>query len=258
VKKLALGLLSLAATVHAQAADIPIPDSAPVKSPVFITYNWSGLYIGGNAGYSWGLSSADITSSIAGGTVSGSRGMNGWVGGAQIGLNMQTGAIVLGLEADIQATGQKASETATCAPGVCVAGTTLNASFEQKLPWFATVRGRLGWTVMPTALLYVTGGLAVGEVKTSGTLTATLPPTVTSASGSSSTIKIGWTVGAGVEAALGGSNWTVKIEYLYVDLGSDSTTVTAALPAPPPASVSVTSNLRFTDHIARAGLNYRF
>jgi outer membrane immunogenic protein len=257
MKKIAIGaLLALVAAIPAQAADMPVK-----AAPLVALYNWSGFYIGGNLGYSWGRSSTDLTSSIAGVTTSGSLDMEGWVGGGQIGVNWQTGATVWGLEADIQATGQKGSASANCPTGVCVLRTAIDATWEHKLTWLATFRGRLGWTVTPTTLFYVTGGLAVGEVKTDATLTTTLnsnPPTVTSASGSSSSTKTGWTVGAGIETALGASNWTGKVEYLYVDLGSNSNTVTAALPLPPPTSITVTTNSRFTDHIFRVGLNYRF
>ena len=80
--------------------------------------------------------------------------------------------------------------------------------------------------------------------------------------------RVGWTVGAGAEVAID-RNWSVKIEYLYMDLGSfggssSATVVTNALNTPAPAFNTVTTttttgfNTRFTDNIVRVGFNYRF
>jgi outer membrane immunogenic protein len=254
MKRLALGaLLAVAAAIPAQAADLPV--KAP--PPIIPLYNWSGFYIGGNLGYSWGRTSTDFNTTIAAANSSGSADIDGWIGGGQIGINWQTGAMVWGLEGDIQATGQKGGVTATCPLGVCVA--RLDVSADQKLTWVATFRARLGWLVMPTTLLYVTGGLAAGEVKTDVTLTATdALGAVQSVSGGTATTKTGWTIGAGLETALGASNWTGKIEYLYVDLGSIDNTVTATAGVVLPAALTVASNSRVTDNIIRFGLNYRF
>jgi len=66
--------------------------------------------------------------------------------------------------------------------------------------------------------------------------------------------RCGWTVGAGLEALLGG-NWTGKIEYLYIDLGNVQSSIVNTLTAPPNL---VTFNSRITDNIVRIGLNYHF
>jgi outer membrane immunogenic protein len=112
----------------------------------------------------------------------------------------------------------------------------------------------LGWTVTPTMLLYITGGGAWGEVKHDLTISS---PTAT-ATGSSSGDRVGWTIGAGLEAALGASNWTGKIEYLYVDLGSTGNTLTSTIPALGGGFLTLTRSTRITDNIFRVGLNYRF
>jgi outer membrane immunogenic protein len=122
--------------------------------------------------------------------------------------------------------------------------------------------------VLPTdrLLLFVTGGLAVGEVKsTSGVATtatavtafAGAPPlatttTAASALAASSTTRAGWTIGAGVEGAIAG-NWTAKLEYLYVDLGTVNNTFVGLAPFAP-----LTTSAHVTDNILRAGINYRF
>src|SRR5262249_44573593 len=140
-------------------------------------------------------------------------------------------------------------------------GSAVTETLDQKLDWFGTLRGRLGFTVAPTVLLYGTGGLAYGDIKTDGTIS---DPT----SFSSSTIKAGWTAGVGIEGRISG-NWTAKIEYLYMDLGnvagSASTTIPPANCTNRAAAAACTLSTTFgsngsgiTDNIVRVGVNYRF
>jgi outer membrane immunogenic protein len=267
MKKLLLGNVALMALTigSATAADLssakprPMLTKAPVMAPV---YNWSGFYLGLNGGYSWGRSSTDftITGVPAGST---SENMNGWLGGGQIGYNWQMQTFVFGLEADIQATGQKgtfnfSTPTVCPPPGAlalpCVTG---NGSVEQKLPWFGTLRGRLGVTPMASWLLYVTGGLAYGEVDTNATFTTATAfaggPVIASVStsASSSTTRTGWVVGGGAEWAISGP-WTAKIEYLFMDLGTVSNSFAGLGPF-----TLVNTSSRITDNIVRVGVNYR-
>jgi opacity protein-like surface antigen len=125
---------------------------------------------------------------------------------------------------------------------------------SQKLEWFATLRGRLGAIVTPDAVAYVTGGLVVGEVMTAGTVfgfDGDGNPVNTIVS--SHNTKAGWTAGGGLEARLFG-NWTGKLEYLYLDLGSVTTVPTPA----PGATVAAAFNSRVTDSVVRLGVNYKF
>jgi outer membrane immunogenic protein len=121
-------------------------------------------------------------------------------------------------------------------------------TYQNKLPWFGTFRGRLGFTPAERWLVYATGGLAYGEVTTSETLNVN----GASVAFSTNRTKLGWTVGAGVEAALW-SNWTAKLEYLYVDFGTVNDTLIGIAPITP-----VVTGTRVTDQIVRVGLNYRF
>jgi outer membrane immunogenic protein len=196
--------------------------------------------------------------------------LNGGIAGAQIGANWQNGIWVIGGEADIQWSGQKGSTLFACAivptaVGACFPGVTFfpptvgsaALSFDQKLEWFGTVRARLGVTPAPTVLLYVTGGLAYGEIETSGVLnTTTILLVPVSTAFSQSNTKAGWTVGGGIEGRLS-ANWTGKIEYLYMDLGTVSGTV-----IPPGGGalglVAANWSSRITDNIVRVGLNYKF
>lgn len=243
----ALAALGLGASVSvATAADLRMPVKAPVMVPV---YNWTGFYIGGNIGYSFGRSHHDWSAVRSGGTVlasgSNSHNLDGVLGGGQIGYNWQVTNWVVGLEADFQGTGERGSNSGICiAPGAACSRSFFDIS--QRLEWFGTLRGRVGYTVAPTWLLYATGGLAYGHVKTS--VDATLLGVAGTAS--SSETAVGYTVGGGIEAALGG-NWTGKVEYLYVDLGK----VSGAYAAP---SGTLQLDSRVTDHVLRFGVNYRF
>ena len=210
----AFGLI--AASYSAQAADIPRPIYKGPRT-VVAYYNWTGFYAGINAGYGFGDSTWSAVPAAT-------NKPKGFLVGGTLGYNYQVGSIVLGIEGDIDWSDVK--DSVTCAPGV---------TCETSNGWLATIRGRAGYAFdrwMP----YVTGGGAYGNVKATRS-----PPAV-----SSSNDQFGWTVGAGVEYAFLG-NWSAKLEYLYVDLGSFN-----AAPALPVGNVS------FKENIVRAGLNYKF
>lgn len=238
--------------IHAHAATTNAAYKAPSAT---VAANWTGLYVGGNVGF--GLARNETANSIVlpGGALSRNEKFNlnpnGAVGGGQIGFNWQTAPNwLIGVEADLQSSGQRDSTT-------CINGCVPNfiATFAQKIDWLTTVRARVGWINGPV-LFYATGGWAYGEVSTDFTWVNTSPPPNDTAAGSFSTKKSGWTAGAGVEAQLIG-NWTGKIEYLYVDLGTVSGTVLITGPgvfAGGPAGFSS----QVHNHLFRVGLNYRF
>lgn len=278
MKRIVVGMaaaLSLFAS-GAIAADLaPRPYvKAPPMEPV---WSWTGFYVGGNGGYSWGRSRTDVSyyntgtglpiAAPAGSITSASFDMNGGVAGGQIGYNWQKDQWVLGLEGDIQWSGERGSAGYLCArtltvgpcnPGVTFlpAGTGGTAlTIDQSLQWFGTVRGRAGLLATPKWLLYVTGGLAFGEIKTTGTMTGfNLGGIAVASVGSTSTTRAGWTVGAGVEGKIT-QNWSAKLEYLYMDLGSFSSGPFTLVPA---SAIGANVNSKFTDHILRAGINYQF
>jgi outer membrane immunogenic protein len=258
-------LLAVAASVFAgtglaSAADL---ESVPYnKTPAYIVpvYNWSGAYVGVNVGYGWGRS-ADVSvlgaPAVFTDTVS-SR-MNGILGGAQIGYNLQMQNWLVGLEGDFQGTGQSGSHSFTCPAGVCsstlipglglLANPAVSATQTQHLDFFGTVRGRIGLVVVPTVLLYATGGLAYGQVDTDSTIAG---------STRSQNYQLGWAAGGGIEGAIGGG-WTARLEYLYLDLGKVSGTFTSSLSDPTGTTALVSGfNSRVTDNIVRVGVNYRF
>jgi outer membrane immunogenic protein len=255
----ALGALVMAAP--AMAADMPV--KAP-KAPIVLPYSWTGFYVGANVGYSWGRASTDFAAtSLAAFGVGGfsqTQHLNGVIGGGQLGYNWQANnQWVFGLEADFQGSGEKASDPrAPLSFDIDLAETTVtftaNQTLEAKIKWFGTVRGRVGYLVTPTVLLYGTGGLAYGriEVNSIQSVTATGLGTVASTVGNAET-KFGWTAGAGVEGAIPNTrDWTWKVEYLYIDFGHFDASGTDTVLG------TYSWNTHVTDHIARVGVNYRF
>jgi outer membrane immunogenic protein len=206
----------------AQGADMPIkaPYYKGAPRSVVAYYNWTGFYAGINGGYAFG--SSDWTSPAV------SPDPKGFLAGATIGYNWQSGAIVYGLEGDWDWSNVKAD--ATCGAFTCTT----------KQDWIATARGRIGYA-FDRWLPYLTAGGAFASLKAS-----TTNPLFT---GASST-QIGWTAGVGLEYAIIG-NWTAKIEYLYADLGKfDCGTGCGPL--------ATGNNVSFSESIVRAGLNYKF
>jgi outer membrane immunogenic protein len=209
----------LAASYSAQAADIPRPVYKGVR-PVVAYYNWTGFYVGINGGYGWGSSDWTVPAT--------SNSPKGPLVGGTVGFNYQIGSFVWGLEGDFDWADIK--DSSACGAFVC----------ETKNSWLATARGRVGYA-FDRWLPYFTGGAAFGKIETNNT---------NPAAGGASDTRTGWTLGGGVEYAFLG-NWSAKIEYLYVDLGSfdcnTSCSGTAAL-----------SSVDFKTNIVRAGLNYKF
>ncbi|MGH6710969.1 MAG: outer membrane protein [Bradyrhizobium sp.] len=267
-------------TTSALAADMaPRPyTKAPVVAAV--VYDWTGFYIGGNAGYSWGRASTDGTLTgtqnvsvfrtagpdlvsstntvLAALPLTGRANVDGFIGGGQAGYNWQRGTWLFGLEGDIQYSDERGRADVCLVAGCAVGTGILTANY--KLDWFGTARGRVGFLPTDRILLYATGGLAYGHLSA----TAPLIPL------SWGSTRAGWTVGAGAEAAID-RNWSVKLEYLYMDLGnvgsSGATATTAVNQLNTPGigfntvtTTTLTSGFRtkFTDNIVRVGLNYRF
>lgn len=223
-------------------------------------YDWKGLYFGVNLGYGLSPSTGHLDSysagyaaaAAAGGTPSSLRTKAaGMLGGAQFGNNWQFGSVILGDEYDIQASGVDDTSTVSFAGGGGILPST--STGEEKLRWFGTVRLRAGFLIIPRALLYATGGFAYGGVSDRAT-NVFAPTTAGNAAGSSSGIKIGWTVGGGVEWALTNS-WALRGEYLYVDLGNTTVRINDPVNFP---GVYAYYNFKHRYHIGRVGLSYKF
>ena len=228
----------------AVAADMPV--KAPVRpvAPVVIPYNWTGLYIGGHFGCGW----ADQTikritveddEPPESAFVNIGTNSNGCFGGGQIGFNYQfANNVVLGVEADASWGKLKSS-------GAAPEGDEELIPFNQELKSFGTVRGRLGYA-FGQWLPYVTGGWAWGRNEL--TVYAFDDNLITSDTRTHS----GWTVGAGLEYLIT-RNWSVKVEYLYLDLGTETYNNVAFFDAAFPGA-----DLDLKLHTVRLGMNYKF
>ena len=200
----------------------------------------------------------------------------GFIGGGQFGYNWQfNGRGVAGFEADIAWTSQNRNvvfaNSIAPFPGVVDA---YNATISSHLDYLGTVRGRLGFLATPAFLLYGTGGLAYGGVRSSTVETALISPPAACAGGSCfgsgggsfADTRVGWTAGAGGEWMFA-PNWSVKLEYLYYDLGGASYPTTLNQVCNGPGcffngvvfgSTTGTTSLRYTGSIARVGVNWHF
>ena len=166
LRRLSAGMIAVASTIAATsialAADMPT--KAPAYAPaVPAPYNWTGSYVGGHFGYGWGGDAIELSSltAFAVGAVPSSLTDNprGVLGGIQYGTNWQFNRFVLGWDSDFSFTDIKASQTLVTVP----AGVATTTSGEQKLDWFSTTRGRLGYLLTDNLMLYGTGGLASGR-----------------------------------------------------------------------------------------------
>src|SRR3954469_13407293 len=141
----------LAFGTTAKAADM-------VEAPA--VYDWTGFYIGGNIGYAFEGQGDDvgISSNLGGGKFNfGSLDISGVTGGAQIGADWQAGSAVFGVVADVQAADINDDFKSTRLDGV------LATKAEDKVDWWGTIRGRLGWA-FNNVLIYGTGGVAWGDI----------------------------------------------------------------------------------------------
>ncbi|MGH6737665.1 MAG: outer membrane protein [Bradyrhizobium sp.] len=246
--------------------------TAPLNAPV---YNWTGFYIGANAGGGWNSKSVNYTPNddlmaavfqVGAGPPS-TRMSPFAIGGLQLGYNWQTSAHwVVGVETDLSLS-SKVSVAKIITPPLGVPPYTSSA--EQRIKWLSTVRGRVGFLPAPDLLMFVTGGLAVGEVQRSATSTGPVGAGFSAThsfsclnggtcfTGSSDTTSVGWTLGGGLEYALS-RTWTLRGEYLYVRLSNPSVTETAtAVFVAGLAPSSFGANFGGIN-IARMALNYRF
>lgn len=219
-------------------------------------YNWTGVYIGLNAGGGWATSHWVSTPDGFNGNY---RLAGGLVGGT-FGYNLQAGnsSFVVGAEADLAWSGIKGTlppnivqepgfNPVTGAPILTPTPIACVPNCEITNPWFATARLRLGYSfdwIMP----YVTAGVAIGRLEAA---IAGIPM------GRQSSNNLGWIVGAGAEMVISGP-WTAKLEFLHADL--NGFTCDMACPIAIPATLPIFSSgvsINAAENIIRVGLNYR-
>lgn len=235
---LAAGACAMAAN-SALAADLgpyrPAPPPSYNEGTAPRPFSWTGLYMGANIGYGWGGGdSVGVTDGAGFQGSAGTLATDGAFGGAQFGYNYQAGRIVLGVEADIQASDLNDQLTGVTSGGYGVtASSDINA--------FGTVRGRLGYAMGP-ALLYATGGWAWADVD----YKFAASNGINAVALTDSDFKTGYTLGAGLEYAIA-PGWTTKIEYQYIDLGKYNL-----------SAGGISTNENFDFHTVRMGLNHKF
>ena len=221
----------------ALAADLPVAPPPRVFIPAVVpVYYWTGIYFGINGGWGWGNAefTADAVKTFPGTT--GSRSDNGGVVGGTFGGNVQYGAVVFGLEGDWDYSAINTGTTSS----IC----TFSGNCQTGNNWLATARLRGGYA-WDRLLFYATGGVAFANVQTNF------------AGSTSAHDQVGWTVGTGLEWAFT-ENWTAKIEYLFVDLGSKSVTCDTGTCLHASGGFAIPVRASLTENLVRVGVNYKF
>lgn len=239
----------------AQAADLPVfKGPPPIPAPILFT--WTGFYVGLNGGFAFGgddVVGLRLTPPANGPQLAnyGKLELSGGFGGGQVGYNWQLGALVFGVEADIQGAG--IDDTVT-ADRLAFGFLPTTARSRSRVNFFGTARGRVGWA-WDRLLIYGTGGFAYGgvdyrvEVEAPGVgLTSVL---------SKDDVRTGWAGGGGVEWAFA-PNWTAKVEYQYINLGRDTISGPLRFRGAPIRDFRISTQETPDFHTVRVGINYKF
>ena len=231
---------------------------------------WDGAYGGIDFGFGRSVSNASVSSVGADPLeelqfpASFSFDRSGAIGGGYIGYSKHSGPVVMGLEADFQGTNFSNSQS-TLLQGD-EPGQSFGTSASSALYWLATLRGRVGFAV-GDALIYGTGGVAFGAVNDGLTLTTsdgldcafTALVCSSTATASKSGVKVGYTLGGGLDYALD-SKWSLKGEYQYINLGSTNLSGSATVtdPTDPTEGTAGSARINHKYNTFRLGLTYKF
>ena len=191
--------------------------------------NWNGFYLGGSVG-----AGNDRSTWSQPGQIDYTLTGHGALGGLQAGYNWQNGSILAGVEGDYLWSGIKGSGSCNNPIFAC----------NDKLNGLGSLRGRLGWVAIPSAMIYFTGGVGWGSSQfgaSDGTAANTFSFNHTSA---------GLVLGGGVEYLLA-KNWSIKGEYLHYNLG---TLNASALDTNGQGPISFKENA----NTFKLGVNYKF
>jgi len=258
----------------ASAADLPL--KAPSNAPPPAASPWTGFYLGGGLGFQ--SSALNETSAIPTGfssLLANNEPLNGvaFRGNAFAGYNFQvTSRWVLGVEGDFGSTNQTITFPGIAFPFPAAFAEAFLAgdSIAAKTTWDASARGRVGFLVTPDTLLYATGGAAwqhYAITTTCGSALCSASPMImggqflgggegfTPAVTDSATTKTGWTIGGGIETALGG-HWFARADYRFADFGDSNFSITRVSPIILPIVNPFDVTLR--THTLNFGLAYKF
>jgi outer membrane immunogenic protein len=244
-------------------------------------FNWTGFYIGVHAGATFNDSQSrmgvpcppvgsppayicnaalPLNGPVVAAAGTGRFSDERFTGGGTAGYNWLIGMLLVGVETDFGAFGLNGNRDVRsffvqsmgcgCAPTV---GDGFNVSTTVNADWLYTLRGRIGVPVN-NWLFFATGGLAISDVKISSAFTDV---NGANATGSSSVTKTGYTVGGGAEWMVT-NRWTVKVEYLYVNLGTLNTNMVIRHPTIAAYSHAISTAVDVAAHIARVGINFGF
>jgi outer membrane immunogenic protein len=236
---------------------------APALAQPTSAWNWTGPYVGLNAGYAGGQYTDRFygTTDLAGtNPVSGQlrQTSSGPLGGAQIGYNVQGyDGLLFGIETDIDAANIRGRTDFYSLDG---AGTYTSGGVDSQIQYLGTVRGRIGAPLLEGRFVpYVTGGFAYGGVKNTAGFGCS---TCASGGGFSTNVQTqtGWTVGAGAEYALD-RHLSFRVEYLYADLGRtnlSSSGFGGGISLPGVGLYNASVSEQADANLIRAGVNFRF
>lgn len=238
-KSLLVGIaLAAVTTFSVMAAELksPVFKAPPPFPPAYQVYSWTGCSFGGRFGGGWASTSYSDPSSSP---VTGNRGSiaaNNVVGGGQVGCDYQSGPLVFGIQGMFD--------------GADISGRAIDSvdpAFVEaaRVRWFGTLTGRIGYTVMPSALLYVKGGGAWVHDRYDDVISAT-----NTVDASADHTRSGWTVGMGGEYSFA-PNWSTFVEYNYLDFGTGTVAFTGSTA---PFSFQVNQHIQAIE----VGFNYRF
>jgi outer membrane immunogenic protein len=229
--------VGLGATGVASAADMALK-ARPVVAPL---YNWTGCYIGGNVGGGWTKTDTTRISNDAVGPAVANYGRendSGFIGGAQVGCDFQTGNLVLGVQGMFDFGNINGRHALTDFP---------TFTETNSLKSIITGTGRFGYLLQPAFLVYGKFGAAWLRDRNK-----VFQPNGALAESSSFTVP-GMTVGIGGEWMFA-PNWSVFAEYNYMWFLDD----TATQFTPTPGNVGEVINVRQKAQTALVGVNYKF
>jgi outer membrane immunogenic protein len=258
-RSLALASVALCAVASAAAAaDLPTKKGPP-PAPVAAPFSWTGFDVGLQGGYGWGAESDDLSATEFAVTAD-HFSANGPFGGAHLGYNQQLGSLVIGLYGeldgfDLRGTGTASSTTNAITAPACIGEgcTVTDASLAFHNTWQAFLLARAG-VAFDRWLVYLTGGLAVGDDRENASVTETVynfgnPGGSNSWTGNQTNTLTGGAVGLGAEYAFD-AHWRFGAEWRYVDFPRTNYLATG------PTNVSYKAG--FSENLGLLSLSYGF
>ena len=263
----------------AGAADLPL--KTPSSAAPAASSPWSGFYLGGGLGFQASNTGETLDLTSLGGHplqtpavvepfTATSEPLNGiaFRGSAFAGYNWQVARHwVLGIEADAGSARQTTTFAGLGFPDQTLSVFDRRDGISARTTWDASTRGRAGFLATPTTLVYATGGAAWQHYEISTTSIALAlvlsggqpggPFSVTPAVTTNSATKAGWTIGSGIESALGG-HWFARAEYRFADFGTSTFTITRNTTFLPINPIVNIFDVPFRTHTASFGLAYKF